>query len=115
MKSRSELKWLCGCGDGIGGAEGDRTPDLMTASSSQVIFLKPKQLNGLQPALIFEDFPFRYIVSLNRVGSCCRIRPQFSHKTRDSLIQGGGDLTVGPPPVALKDWYSIAGKGCSEN
>jgi hypothetical protein len=25
--------------DAIGGAEGDRTPDLMTASSSQAIFL----------------------------------------------------------------------------
>jgi len=37
----------------IGGAEGDRTPDLMTASSNQAILVKLKQLNRLQPARIY--------------------------------------------------------------
>ena len=52
----------------------------MTASSKQAIFFKPKQFNGLQPARIIEDFPFRYIASLYRLVICCCIRPQFGRK-----------------------------------
>ena len=53
---------------GFGGAEGDRTPDLMTASSSQAIFLNQKELNGLQPARILKGFPFCHVALLDRVG-----------------------------------------------